>query len=78
MKPVYIIDAVRTPVGKYGGVLADIRPDDLLAHVIKSLLQRNGSVDVNAIEDVIAGAANQAGKITGMWLEWQHCWQVYL
>ncbi|MFZ1533074.1 MAG: acetyl-CoA C-acyltransferase, partial [Chitinophagaceae bacterium] len=62
MKPVYIIDAVRTPVGKYGGVLADIRPDDLLAHVIKSLLQRNGSVDVNAIEDVIAGAANQAGE----------------
>lgn len=62
MKPVYIIDAVRTPVGKYGGVLANIRPDDLLAHVIKSLLQRNGSVDVNAIEDVIAGAANQAGE----------------
>jgi 3-oxoadipyl-CoA thiolase len=62
MKPVYIIDAVRTPVGKYGGSLSYTRPDDLLAHVIKSILQRNPSIDVNAIEDVIAGAANQAGE----------------
>ena len=62
MKPVYIIDVVRTPVGKYGGALATVRPDDLLAHVIISLLQRHVSVDVNAIEDVIAGAANQAGE----------------
>lgn len=62
MKPVYIIDAVRTPIGKYGGSLASIRPDDLLAHTISMLLQRNPSVDVNAIEDVIAGDANQAGE----------------
>jgi 3-oxoadipyl-CoA thiolase len=62
MNPVYIIDAVRTPVGKYGGSLASIRPDDLLAHTIKMLLQRNPAVDVNAIEDVIAGDANQAGE----------------
>ncbi len=62
MKDVYIIDAVRTPVGKYGGSLGSIRPDDLLAHVIRSLIQRNPSVDVNAIEDVIAGDANQAGE----------------
>ncbi len=62
MKPVYIIDVVRTPVGKYGGALAAIRPDDLLAHAIKSLLQRNDNVDVNAIEEVIAGDANQAGE----------------
>ena len=62
MNPVYIIDAVRTPVGKYGGALSSIRPDDLLAHVIKALLQRNLSIDVNAIEDVIAGDANQAGE----------------
>ena len=62
MKPVYIIDAVRTPIGKYGGMLAGIRPDDLLAHVIKTLLKRNETVDPNAIEDVIAGAANQAGE----------------
>jgi 3-oxoadipyl-CoA thiolase len=62
MKKVYVIDAVRTPIGKYGGALSTIRPDDLLAHVIKSLLQRNTSIDVNAIEDVIAGDANQAGE----------------
>lgn len=62
MKPVYVIDVIRTAVGKYGGALSTVRPDDLLAYVIKSLLQRNTSVDVNAVEDVIAGAANQAGE----------------
>ncbi|MBK6937964.1 MAG: acetyl-CoA C-acyltransferase [Chitinophagaceae bacterium] len=62
MKPVYIIDAIRTPVGRYGGVLSTVRPDDLLAHVIKALVSRNGSIDVNAFEDVIAGASNQAGE----------------
>src|SRR5215813_3697747 len=62
MKEVFIIDVVRTPIGKYGGTLSSVRPDDLLAHVIKSLLERNESVDVNAIEDVIAGAANQSGE----------------
>ncbi len=62
MKEVYIVDAVRTPVGKYGGTLASVRPDDLLAHVIKSIVERNPSIDVNEIEDVIAGAANQAGE----------------
>lgn len=62
MKPVYIIDSIRTPIGKYGGALASVRPDDLLAHVIKALMQRNSSVDPTAIEDVIAGAANQSGE----------------
>lgn len=62
MKTVYVIDAVRTPIGRYGGALSNVRPDDLLAHVIKALLQRNTSVDVNAIEEVIAGAANQTGE----------------
>lgn len=62
MKQVYVIDTIRTPVGKYGGALSSVRPDDLLAHVIKELLKRNPSVDSNTIEDVIAGAANQAGE----------------
>ncbi|HQV84859.1 MAG TPA: acetyl-CoA C-acyltransferase [Chitinophagaceae bacterium] len=62
MKSVYVIDSVRTPVGKYGGVLSSIRPDDLLAYVIKALLLRNSGIDLNAIEDVIAGDANQAGE----------------
>jgi acetyl-CoA C-acetyltransferase len=62
MKPVYIIDAIRTPIGKYGGALSSVRPDDLLAHVIKELMIRNAKIDINAIEDVIAGDANQAGE----------------
>ena len=62
MKTCYVIDAVRTPIGRYGGKLSLIRPDDLLAHTISSLLQRNQDIDVNKIEDVIAGAANQAGE----------------
>ena len=62
MNTVYVIDAVRTPIGKYGGALSNVRPDDLLAHVIKALINRNPNADVNAIEDVIAGAANQAGE----------------
>jgi len=62
MQTVYVVDTIRTAIGKYGGSLSGIRPDDLLAHVIKVLLKRNVSIDVNAIEDVIAGAANQSGE----------------
>jgi 3-oxoadipyl-CoA thiolase len=62
MKKVYVIDAVRTPIGKYGGALAPVRPDDLLAYVIRALLVRNENIDPEAIEDVIAGDANQAGE----------------
>ena len=62
MKNVYIIDAVRTPIGRYGGVLSSIRPDDMAALVIKALLKRNKNIDVNLIEDVILGCTNQAGE----------------
>lgn len=62
MKQVYVIDAVRTPIGKYGGALATVRPDDLLATAIRALLARNAQIDVAMIEDVIAGDANQAGE----------------
>ena len=62
MNEVFVIDAVRTPVGRYGGKLSSVRPDDLLANVIKSLVKRNASIDVHEIEDVIAGDANQAGE----------------
>lgn len=62
MKAVYVIDCLRTPIGKYGGALSNIRPDDLLAHVLKVLVKRNDNIDVHAIEDVIAGAANQSGE----------------
>jgi acetyl-CoA C-acetyltransferase len=62
MNAAYVIDVIRTPIGKYGGALSSIRPDDLLANVIIALLQRHESVDVAGIEEVIAGAANQAGE----------------
>lgn len=62
MKAAYVIDVVRTPIGKYGGVLSSVRPDDLLAHVIRVVLERNPEADPTAIEDIIAGAANQAGE----------------
>jgi len=62
MNAIYVIDSVRTPIGKYGGALSTIRPDDLLAHVIRTLLQRNPGIDPADIEDVIAGDANQAGE----------------
>ncbi len=62
METVYVIDAVRTPIGKYGGSLSTIRPDDLLAHVIVELLKRNPNVDPSQVEDVVAGAANQSGE----------------
>jgi len=62
MNEVYVIDAVRTPIGKYGGILSSIRPDDLLAYTIKALLTRNKSINPEEIEDVIAGDANQAGE----------------
>lgn len=62
MNDVYVIDSVRTPIGKYGGALSTVRPDDLLAHVIRELIKRNPSIDPADIEDVIAGDANQAGE----------------
>lgn len=62
MKEVFVVDAVRTPIGKYGGALSSVRPDDLAALVISALLERNKSIDVKLIEDVLLGAANQAGE----------------
>lgn len=62
MQQAYLTDAIRTPIGRYGGALSTIRPDDMLALVLKTLMERNPSVPLEAIEDVIAGDANQAGE----------------
>ncbi|KAF0823292.1 beta-ketoadipyl CoA thiolase [Cytobacillus firmus] len=62
MRKAVIVDAVRTPIGRYKGGLKDIRPDDLGAIVIKALLDRNPEVDPAEIEEVIMGNANQAGE----------------
>jgi 3-oxoadipyl-CoA thiolase len=62
MQDAYVVDAIRTPIGRYGGILKNVRPDDMLAHLIRDLLERNPSLEPAAIEDVIAGDANQAGE----------------
>lgn len=62
MTEAFICDAIRTPVGRYGGALSSIRADDLGAVPIKALMQRNPAVDWDAIDDVIFGCANQAGE----------------
>jgi 3-oxoadipyl-CoA thiolase len=62
MRTAYIIDILRTPIGKYGGLLASVRPDDLAATVIKELINRNAAFDFTLLEDVVFGAANQSGE----------------
>jgi len=62
MKQAYIIDILRTPIGKFNGTLSSERPDDLAAYVLKAIVARNQWLDVNEIEDVIFGAANQSGE----------------
>ena len=62
MTEAFICDAVRTPIGRYGGALAQVRADDLAAHPLKALMARNGSVDWEQVEDVYYGCVNQAGE----------------
>ncbi|VVM91798.1 Beta-ketoadipyl-CoA thiolase [Pseudomonas fluorescens] len=62
MRDVYICDAIRTPIGRFGGGLSAVRADDLAAVPIKALMERNPSVDWNAVDEVFLGCANQAGE----------------
>jgi acetyl-CoA acyltransferase len=62
METAYLCDAIRTPIGRYGGALAAVRTDDLAAIPIKALMERNPSVDWGVVDDVIYGCANQAGE----------------
>ncbi|OKJ38987.1 thiolase family protein [Streptomyces sp. CB01580] len=62
MRDVYLVDAVRTPIGRYNGALAGVRPDDLAAHTIRELLARTSELDPTRIEDVYFGNANGAGE----------------
>jgi acetyl-CoA acetyltransferase family protein len=62
MNDVFVLDAVRTPIGKYAGTLSSIRPDDLAAHVVRALVDRTGGLDPEAIDDVVLGDANAAGE----------------
>ena len=58
----FVCDSIRTPFGRYGGALATVRPDDLAASAIRSLLSRNPGLPAEAVDDVIFGCANQAGE----------------
>ena len=62
MTQAYICDAIRTPIGRYGGALSGVRPDDLGAIPLKALMERNPQVDWTAVDDIIYGNANQAGE----------------
>src|SRR5216683_5492727 len=62
IREVFICDAVRTPIGRYGGVLAKVRTDDLAAVPIRALVERNAKVDWAALDEVVLGCANQAGE----------------
>jgi len=62
MEDVFVCDAIRTPIGRYGGALAPVRPDDLAAHVLRALVERNKSVDWNELDEVFLGCANQSGE----------------
>jgi 3-oxoadipyl-CoA thiolase len=62
MNTAYLCDAIRTPIGRYGGALSAVRADDLAAIPIRALVERNPSVDWHAVDDVIFGCANQAGE----------------
>ncbi|CAN5643775.1 3-oxoadipyl-CoA thiolase [soil metagenome] len=62
MSEAYVVTGVRTPIGRYGGALAPVRPDDLAAHVIATLRERVASVDFAAVDEVLLGCANQAGE----------------
>ena len=62
MSEAFLCDGIRTPIGKFGGALATVRPDDLAAHVLRALRERNPGLDWEAIDDVYFGCANQAGE----------------
>jgi len=62
MPEAFICDSIRTPIGRFGGALSSVRPDDLLALTMKTVMQRSGTVDWSATDDVVMGAANQAGE----------------
>src|SRR4029450_9502590 len=62
MPHAFLCDAIRTPIGRYGGALATVRADDLAAIPIRALIERNPAVDWKAVDDVVYGCANQAGE----------------
>ena len=74
MAEAFICDGVRTPIGRYGGALSGVRTDDLAAIPIRTLLQRNPSIDWSRVSDVIFGCANQAGEDNRNVARMARCW----
>ncbi|MFM7588314.1 MAG: 3-oxoadipyl-CoA thiolase, partial [Bacteroidota bacterium] len=62
MEDVFILDALRTPIGKYAGALSGLRPDDMAAHLVRSMMDRHPELDPHHLEELVLGAANQAGE----------------
>ncbi|TDE01639.1 3-oxoadipyl-CoA thiolase [Jiangella asiatica] len=62
MTDAFLVDGIRTPIGRYGGALAGVRPDDLAAHVLRALLERHAELPADAVDEVVLGCANQAGE----------------
>lgn len=60
MTDVFVFDTVRTPFGKYGGALSGVRPDDLGAHVVRALIERNPELDTGRVDEIVLGNANGA------------------
>ena len=74
MTEVVIIDGVRTAIGKYGGGLSSVRPDDLLAHTYKALAERS-NIDAAELDEIFAGCGNQAGEDNRDVARMSSCWQ---
>ena len=72
----YLVDGIRTAIGKFRGSLSTVRPDDLGARVIRALLERNKKIDATKIDDVILGVRIRLAKTTAMSLACRCCWRV--
>lgn len=74
MNQAFICDGVRTPIGRHGGALAQVRADDLAAPALRVLLERHPQVDWAQLDDVIPAAPTRPEKTTATWHAWRCCW----
>ncbi len=74
MRDVFICDAIRTPIGRFGGALASVRADDLAAVPLKALIERNPAVQWDQVDEVFFAAPTRPVKTTATWRVWRCCW----
>jgi hypothetical protein len=77
MRDVFICDAVRTPIGRFGGSLAKVRADDLAATPIKALMAKHPNLDWSQVDEVFFGCANRPARITATSPAWRCCWRAF-